>query len=177
MPPEKLEKSRLCNVPKELVGNEIDRAADDVAATGAGEPVSAASRPLPVKSVQVVAPVPPYDEDFDASYFARSTPVSYATFSVPLAVFTFPAGSVNVPIETVNVAVPDDSVVGVYVAVYVVPDPDNVDNVPPVVVMSLAAKSVADSDNVNEMVAVCPAATVPEPERVMEIVGAVVSTV
>jgi hypothetical protein len=76
MPPEKFEKSRLCNVPNELVGNEIDRAADEVAVTGAGEPTSATSRPLPVKSVHVVAPVPPYDDDFEASYRASRMPVS-----------------------------------------------------------------------------------------------------
>jgi hypothetical protein len=159
------------------VGNEIDRAADDVAATGAGEPTSAALRPLPVKSVHVVAPLPLYDDDFDASYRANKMPVSYATLSEPLAVFEFPTGSVKAPIATVNVAVPDVSVVGVYVAVYVVPEPDSADNVPPVVVMSPATKSVADSDNVNVMVDVCPAVTVPEPDRVMVMVGTVVSTV
>ncbi len=95
----------------------------------------------------------------------------------PLAEFVFPAASPNAPMGAVNVAVPDDSTVGVKVAVYVVPEPVKVDNVPPVVVMSPATKSVDDSDNANVMVGVWPAVSVPEPERVMVMVGAVVSTV
>ena len=54
----------------------MDRAAEDVAATGAGEPTSVALRPLPERSFQTVAPVPAYEEDFAASYLARRTPVS-----------------------------------------------------------------------------------------------------
>jgi hypothetical protein len=76
MPPEKFEKSRLCNVPDELVGSEINRAAEDVAAISAGEPTSVALRPLPERSFHTVAPVPAYEEDFAASYLARRTPVS-----------------------------------------------------------------------------------------------------
>ena len=58
------------------MGREMDRAAEDVAATGAGEPTSVALRPLPERSFQTVAPVPAYEEDFAASYLARRTPVS-----------------------------------------------------------------------------------------------------
>ena len=91
--------------------------------------------------------------------------------------FKFPTGSEKAPTPTDMEAVPDVFAVGVKVAVYVVPEPVNVDSVPPVVEMSPATKFDADSESVNVIVDVCPAITAPIPDRVMVTVGAVVSTV
>jgi hypothetical protein len=73
-------------------------------------------------------------------------------------------------------AVPDVLAVGVKVAVYVVPEPVNVDSAPPVVEMSPATKSDADSESVNVMVSVWPDFSDPEPARVMVTVGTTPST-
>jgi hypothetical protein len=53
-------------------------------------------------------------------------------------------------------AVPDDAAVGVNVAVYVVPEPDHAERVPPLTVNVLAAKVVEVSLKVAVIVAVCP---------------------
>jgi hypothetical protein len=84
---------------------------------------------------------------------------------------------VNLVIATEIDAVPVAEAVGVNVAVYVVPEPANDDNVPPATVTSANSKFVDDSDNVNVMVSVCPADTVVVPALVMVTVGTVASIV
>jgi hypothetical protein len=59
----------------------------------------------------------------------------------------------------------------------VVPEPENKEIAPPVTLMSSDAKFVAASDNVNVIVSVSPVLSVPKPEREIDTVGAVVSTV
>ena len=77
--------------------------------------------------------------------------MSYVIDVVELAVFVFPAVSVNAPLATDTEPEPlCVSAVGVYTTVYDVPDTAvNDDNVPPVTVMSPTTKSVVDSDKVN----------------------------
>ena len=57
------------------------------------------------------------------------------------------------------------------------PDPLNDESVPPETVTSPTAKLLEDSDNVNVIVSVWPLPSVPDPERVIVTVGAVVSIV
>ena len=94
-----------------------------------------------------------------------------------LAVFEFPAASVNVaPATEMDPEPVAVSAVGVNTTEYTVDDVAvNDDSVPPDTVMSPTAKSVAASDSVNVMVSVWPDLSVPEPVRVKVTVGASVS--
>jgi hypothetical protein len=103
------------------------------------------------------------------------TTVSYAMLNAVLAVFAFVAASVNTPAPTEIDAVPDAPDVGVNVAVYVVPEPLKLDNVPPETDISPTRKSVEVSDNVNVSTSVPPTPNEPDAVRVIETVGGVVS--
>ena len=103
------------------------------------------------------------------------TTVSYAILNVVLAVFAFVAASVNTPAPTEIDAVPDAPDVGVNVAVYVVPEPLNPDNVPPETVISPTRKSVEASDNVKVRTSVLLTPKEPDAARVIDTVGGVVS--
>jgi hypothetical protein len=103
------------------------------------------------------------------------TTVSYAIVKAVLAVFPFAARSVNTPAPTEIDAVPDAPDVGVNVAVYVVPEPLNPDNVPPETVISPTRKSVEASDNVKVSTSVPPTPNEPDAARVIDTVGGVVS--
>ena len=67
---------------------------------------------------------------------------------------SLPAASVKTLESTEIDAVPSALAVGVNVAVYEVPEPENDDNVPPETVTSATAKFDDGSDNVNVTVAV-----------------------
>jgi hypothetical protein len=103
------------------------------------------------------------------------TTVSYAILNAVLAVFPFAAGSVNTPAPTEIDAVPDAPDVGVNVAVYVVPEPLNPDNVPPETVISPTRKSVEASDNVKVKTSELLTPNEPDAARVIDTVGGVVS--
>lgn len=62
-------------------------------------------------------------------------------------------------------------------AVYVVPLPEKLPIVPPDTVMSVEVNPVGVSESVNVIVSVCPEFRVPNPDREIDTVGAVVSTV
>jgi hypothetical protein len=103
--------------------------------------------------------------------------VSYEMVVIELSVLFFPAVSVNLSAATDTEPVPlCVFAVGVNVAVYEVPEPANVDNVPPLTVMSASIKLVDASDNVNVSVDVSPNFNVVELAEI-DTVGAVVSTV
>jgi hypothetical protein len=95
-----------------------------------------------------------------------------------LAVFEFPAASVNVaPATEMDPEPVAVSAVGVNTTEYTVDDVAvNDDSVPPDTVMSPTAKSVAASDSVKVMVSVWPDLSVPEPVCVSDTVGTEVST-
>lgn len=103
--------------------------------------------------------------------------VSYVKVTVLETVLLFPAASVNLDKATEIDAVPEFVLlVGVNTTEYTV-DEVVVSEliVPPEKVMSSAAKLVDASESVNVIVSVCPAVSVPEPDRVNAIVGEVVS--
>ena len=81
--------------------------------------------------------------------------VSAVNVTVLLAVLLLPAASVNLVLATLTEALVPPAI-GVKVAVYVVPEPVKLLNVPPVTETSSATKSVLDSDSVNVIVAVSP---------------------
>jgi hypothetical protein len=95
-----------------------------------------------------------------------------------LAVFEFPAASVNVaPATEMDPEPVAVSAVGVNTTEYTVDDVAvNDESVPPETVMSPTAKSVAASDNVKVIVSVWPDLSVPDPVRASDTVGEVVST-
>jgi hypothetical protein len=101
--------------------------------------------------------------------------VSYVMLKDELAVFAFVAASVNTPAPTEIDAVPDESAVGVNVAVYEEPEPLKPDNDPPETVTSPTTKFVDDSDSVNVNKSVPPPPNGPVPLREIEIVGDEVS--
>jgi hypothetical protein len=101
--------------------------------------------------------------------------VEYAILSAELASFPLPTESVNTPAPTEIDAVPDESAVGVNVAVYEEPEPLKPDNDPPETVTSPTTKSVADSDSVNVNKSVPPTIKEPVPLRAIDTVGDVVS--
>jgi hypothetical protein len=89
-----------------------------------------------------------------------------------LAVFVFPAASVNTPLATDTEPEPVCVfTVGVNTTVYEVPEPEKDDKVPPLNVMSPTTKSVDASDNVIVRVDVSPDLSVVA-LAVIEIVGA-----
>ena len=108
---------------------------------------------------------------------SSNSPVSYAIVSAVLAVLLLPAASVKVEALTEIEDVPDVLAVGVKVAEYKSTEPVKSDSVPFETVMSSNIKFVAGSDNVNVIVEVSPALSVPLPERAIKTVGAVVSMV
>jgi len=95
-----------------------------------------------------------------------------------LAVFEFPAASVNVaPATDIDPEPVCVLALGVNTTEYTVEDVVvSAPMVPPVTVMSPTTKSVDASDSVNVMVSVWPERSVPEPDRVKVTVGAEVST-
>ena len=101
--------------------------------------------------------------------------VSYEILRAELASFPLPTESVNTPAPTEIDAVPDESAVGVNVAVYEEPEPLKPDNDPPETITSPTTKSVADSDSVNDNKSVPPPPNGPVPLREIEIVGDEVS--
>ena len=101
--------------------------------------------------------------------------VEYEILSAELASFPLPTESVNTPAPTEIDAVPDESAVGVNVAVYEDPEPLKPDNDPPETVISPTTKSVADSDRVNVNKSVPPTIKEPVPLRAIDTVGDVVS--
>ena len=103
--------------------------------------------------------------------------MSYEILSAELASFPLPTESVNTPAPTEIDAVPDESAVGVNVAVYEDPEPLKPDNKPPETVTSPTTKFVDDSDKVNVNKSVPPTPKVPEPFREIKTVGGVVSIV
>jgi len=101
--------------------------------------------------------------------------VSYEILSAELASFPLPTESVKAPALTETDAVPDESAVGVNVAVYEEPEPLKPDNDPPKTVTSPTTKFVDDSDRVNVNKSVPPTPNEPVPLREIEIVGDAVS--
>ena len=103
--------------------------------------------------------------------------VSYVMDSALLAVLLFPAVSVNLDKATEIDPVPDWVLaVGVNTTEYTVEDVVvSALIVPPEKVMSSAAKVDDASNSVKVIVSVCPAVSVPVPDRVTAIVGEVVS--
>jgi hypothetical protein len=101
--------------------------------------------------------------------------VEYAILSAELASFPLPTESVKAPAPTEIDAVPDESAVGVNVAVYEEPEPLKPDNDPPEMVTSPTTKFVDDSDSVNVNKSVPPTIKEPVPLRAIDTVGDVVS--
>jgi hypothetical protein len=96
--------------------------------------------------------------------------------SVLDALLSLPIVSVNLAPSTEIEPVPDCVLlVGVNVAVYVVPLPERLPIAPPVTVTSLDTKFDDVSDSVKVRVSVWPDFSDPEPARVIVTVGAAVS--
>ena len=132
------------------------------------------------ESVNVMVSVWPdfSDPEPDRAIKTVGPTVSYVMDSAVDAVLLFPGLSVNLAPATEMEPVPDCVlVVGVNTTEYTVEEVVvSAPMVPPVTVMSSAAKSVEASDSVNVIVSVWPDFSEPDPARVIVTVGAAVST-
>ena len=127
---------------------------------------------MPVSSVNVGVPVTVTASDV-VTVMSMTSPAAYVPFAfvdvmfvkvgasestviepVELA-FASPLESVNEPAATVIVTEPFAPLAGVYVAVYVVPEPEKFDSEPLPTLTALEPKSVDVRESVKVIVAVC----------------------